>query len=113
MDHILDRHGREGRLAFLNQDRVARTTLPTSSDEAPGVPVGGVRPQIAAAMTPWSEIVAFAEKLPTFWDFPPKLYKADLWHNWHLGGGRYFLASCVVAWTSGADPCYANSAGTT
>lgn len=50
----------------------------------------------AAAMTPWSEITPFTEKLPMFRDFPPLLYKADLWHNWHLGAGRYFIASCVV-----------------
>lgn len=50
----------------------------------------------AAAMAPWSEITPFTEKLPMFRAFPPLLYKVDLWHNWHLGVGRYFIASCVV-----------------
>ena len=49
-----------------------------------------------AARVPWETVSPFTSLLPSYDDFPPRLYRFDIWHNWHLGLGRYFLASSLI-----------------
>lgn len=49
-----------------------------------------------AAMAPWEAPSPFTLQMPSY-GFPPELYKPDVWHNWHLGHGRYFISSAVVS----------------
>ena len=50
----------------------------------------------AAAVTPWEVESPFTLAFPAAWGRPETLYRSDLWHNYHLGHGRYFLASAIV-----------------
>ena len=50
----------------------------------------------AAAAMPWDTVMPFTALLPCPDGSPECLYKADIWHNWHLGHGRYFLSSAMV-----------------
>ena len=50
----------------------------------------------AAALSPWHTLTPFTMSLPCYHALPASLYKPDMWHNWHLGLGRYFLASSLV-----------------
>ena len=50
----------------------------------------------AAALTPWHTLTPFTMLLPKYDGLPANVFKPDLWHNWHLGLGRYFLASSIV-----------------
>ena len=50
----------------------------------------------AAALCPWLEISPFTAKLPSYGDMPQMIYRPDIWHNWHLGHGRYFISSALV-----------------
>ena len=66
-----------------------------------------------AAAVPWDRVEPFTELLPTPYNLPQKLYRPDLWHNWHLGHGRYFLASAFIVilpmWDgSGVEKKFAN-----
>ena len=52
--------------------------------------------QSAAALCPWHEVSPFTAKLPSYTDMPQMIYRPDIWHNWHLGHGKYFLSSALV-----------------
>jgi hypothetical protein len=49
----------------------------------------------AAAAIAWDTVMPFTALLPGPAGSPERLYKADIWHNWHLGHGRYFLSSAM------------------
>ena len=51
----------------------------------------------AAAQVPWDTLSPLLEHLPNF----PRaalMLRPDVWHNWHLGMGKAFLASAMVSW---------------
>ena len=50
----------------------------------------------AAASAPWDSLQPFTALLPAPHGSPEKLYRPDIWHNWHLGHGRYFLSSAFI-----------------
>ena len=50
----------------------------------------------AAAATWCDEWSPLTELLPKMPDAPEHLYRGDIWRNWHLGAGRYFLSSAMV-----------------
>ena len=49
-----------------------------------------------AAMAPWEVPSPFTLQLPSY-SLPAELYKTDVWHCWHLGHGRYFISSSIIA----------------
>ena len=49
----------------------------------------------ACANTPWDTISPW-HNFDTYIDCPPWQFRPDIFHNWHLGAGRYFLASALV-----------------
>lgn len=49
-----------------------------------------------AATSPWDVESPFTELLPQNPALPNHMYKPDIWHNWHLGLGRYFLSSSLI-----------------
>lgn len=50
----------------------------------------------AAASAPWDSLQPFTALLPAPHGSPENLYRPDIWHNWHLGHGRYFLSSAFI-----------------
>ena len=50
----------------------------------------------AAAAEPWLERSPFTETLAKDPESLEWIYRPDFWHNFHLGHGRYFLASVIV-----------------
>ena len=49
----------------------------------------------AASLCPW-ESEAPWQHLPGLPDFRPWTFRPDIFHNWHLGCGRYFVSSALV-----------------
>jgi hypothetical protein len=49
----------------------------------------------AAALTPWESWSPWQE-LPSLPNFRPWTFRPDIFHNFHLGHGRYFLSSALV-----------------
>ena len=47
---------------------------------------------------PWETISPWVELLPSYRLCPPWVLRPDLFHNWHLGAGRYYISSalCVL-----------------
>lgn len=50
----------------------------------------------AAASISWDEPSALTAHLPQMPRNLPQFYRPDIWHSWHLGLGRYFVASSLV-----------------
>lgn len=50
----------------------------------------------ASSNTPWDDSAPW-HFFDTYSDCPPWQFRPDIFHNWHLGAGRYFLASTLVA----------------
>lgn len=50
----------------------------------------------AAAAICWDTPSPLTTKLPQMPADLPQFYRADIWHSWHLGLGRYFLSSAMV-----------------
>ena len=50
----------------------------------------------AAALSPWNTLSPFVDLLPASPSFHPYTFRPDLWHNFHLGQGRYWLSSAFV-----------------
>lgn len=50
-----------------------------------------------AAMAPWHSPSPFTLSLPAYNPRAAELYKPDIWHNWHLGHGRYFISSALIS----------------
>lgn len=48
------------------------------------------------AMTPWETLSPWVLDLPAEPHFRPYILRPDVFHNWHLGAGRYFVASSLV-----------------
>ncbi len=49
----------------------------------------------AAALAPWDSVSPWAT-LPGLPGFEPFNFRPDIFHNWHLGAGRYFVSSSLV-----------------
>lgn len=49
----------------------------------------------AASQCPWTMVSSWA-MFPSLPHFQPFSFRPDLFHGWHLGAGRYFVASCLV-----------------
>lgn len=49
----------------------------------------------AASLTPWETLPPWLE-LPHQLSWPGWLWRPDIFHNWHLGTGKCFLASALV-----------------
>ena len=50
----------------------------------------------AAALSPWNTLSPFVDLLPASPSFHPYTFRPDLWHNFHLGQGRYWLSLAFV-----------------
>ena len=48
------------------------------------------------AQSPWDSISPFVEMLPSETGMPAWLFRPDIFHNWHLGAGKYFISSSLV-----------------
>lgn len=56
----------------------------------------------AAALTPWESYSPWQD-LPGLENFRPWTFRPDVFHNFHLGHGQYFLSSALVI-LSGCQP---------
>ncbi|CAK9017195.1 Uncharacterized protein SCF082_LOCUS13524, partial [Durusdinium trenchii] len=50
----------------------------------------------AASLCPWNTLAPWVDLLPASPSFHPYMFRPDLWHNFHLGQGRYWLSSAFV-----------------
>ena len=48
------------------------------------------------AHSPWDSISPFVAMLPNQKSMPGWLLRPDIFHNWHLGAGKYFISSSLV-----------------